>query len=105
MQEFIRRAVTTGLDVQGRMIEFLDNLVQRGKMDEKEREEFLKELDAKMDRSKEWMEDLASDVTRRISERNPFICKKEFDALKEQADRLSKRVASLEAAAKKEQKA
>jgi polyhydroxyalkanoate synthesis regulator phasin len=96
MLDLLRRLIVAGLDTQAKVVDFLDELVKKGKIDEAERARFMEELDKKISHSKERSEELINELTNKIMAKNPFVCKKDVDALNTRIDELVKRVAKLE---------
>lgn len=95
MYDTLKKILTAGVDAQNKMIDFLDEMVQKGKIDEEERAGFMKEFHEKLETSKEKGEELLNDITDRLLERSPFVAKKEIDELRDEIRTLRKQVNKL----------
>jgi polyhydroxyalkanoate synthesis regulator phasin len=104
MLDLIKRIVAAGLDTQARVMDFLDELVSKGKINETERAELLKKLDEKISHGKDKTEELINEITARVAAKNPFVSKKEMDDIQQRIDKLNKRLAKLEEGRKKRTK-
>ena len=96
MYDMFKKILTSGVEVQNKMIDFLDELVQKGKIDDEERKSFLDEVHEKLESSKEKGEELLNDISDRVIEKSPFVAKKEVDELRSEIRTLRKHVTKLE---------
>jgi polyhydroxyalkanoate synthesis regulator phasin len=95
MYDTLKKILTAGVDAQNKMIDFLDELVQKGKIDEEDRAGFVKEIHEKLETSKEKGEELLNDITDRLIERSPFVAKKEVEELRSEIRTLRKQITKL----------
>ena len=102
MYDMFKKILTSGVEVQNKMIDFLDELVQKGKIDEEERKSFLDDIHEKLETSKEKGEELINDISDRVIERSPFVAKKEVEELRSEIRTLRKHVTKLEKAKKED---
>ncbi|MBI5788079.1 MAG: hypothetical protein HZA78_04400 [Candidatus Schekmanbacteria bacterium] len=93
--DLVRKAVVAGLEAQDKAIDFLDELVKKGKIDEAEREKFINELDKKLGETKEKSEEVVNEIVDKIALKNPFVCKKDYDSLQARVIELEKKLSSL----------
>jgi polyhydroxyalkanoate synthesis regulator phasin len=100
MYDSFKKILTAGVEAQNKMIDFLDELVQKGKIDEKERTSFMQDIHEKLETSKEKGEELINDITDRLIEKSPFVAKKEVDELRSEIRTLRKHISKLEKAKK-----
>ena len=100
MYDTMKKVLSAGVEVQNKMIDILDELVQKGKIDDEERTSFIKEIHEKLDASKEKGEELINDISDRLMERSPFVPRKELDELASEVRAIRKQVNKLEKAQK-----
>ena len=100
MYDTLKKILSSGVEMQNKMIDFLDELVQKGKIDDEERKSFLDEVHEKLETSKEKGEELLNDISDRLVERSPFVAKKEVDELRSEIRTLRKHITKLEKANK-----
>ncbi len=96
MYELMKKIVETGLEVQNKSIDFIDEMIKKGKIDEEDREKFFKELEEKMSGSKEKWDEFINEVTKKLEIKNPFASNQEIKELREKVDKLDERVKELE---------
>ena len=103
MYDTLKKVLSSGVEMQNKMIDFLNELVQKGKIDDDERKSFLDEVHEKLETSKEKGEELLNDISDRLVERSPFVAKKEVDELRSEIRTLRKHITKLEKANKEPQ--
>ena len=86
--DLFRRAVLAGLDAQAKIFDLLDDLVEKGKIDEAERGKFIQELDERLECSREKTEEFINDIIKKVTEKSPFVCKRDLDSLRDQIANL-----------------
>ncbi len=96
MLDSLKKLLTTGVEMQNKMIDFLDELVQKGKIDEDERKNFMDEIHEKLETSKEKGEELLNDISDRVMEKTPFVAKKEIEELRSEIRTLRKHVNKMD---------
>jgi polyhydroxyalkanoate synthesis regulator phasin len=102
MYDTLKRILSTGVEVQNKMIDFLDELVQKGKIDEEERKTFVKEIHEKIETSREKGEELINDICDRLMERSPFVAKKELEELRTEVRNIRKHLNKIDKSHKEE---
>ena len=92
MYDTLKKVLSTGVEMQNKMIDFLDELVRKGKVGDEERAGFMKDVHEKLEASKEKGEELINDISDRLIERSPFVAKKEVEELRSEIRTLRKRI-------------
>ncbi len=95
MFDLFKRLILSGLDTQAKVMDFLDEMVKKGKLDEAERAKFVDELEEKISCGKEKSEELINELISRITAKNPFVSKAELAAVNDRIDKLDKQVKKL----------
>ena len=94
--DLFRRAVLSGLDAQAKVFDLLDELVEKGKIDEAEREKFIQEFDERLECSREKTEEFINSIISKVTEKSPFVVRKEVDKLRDQIITLESRIKKME---------
>ena len=94
--DLFRRGVLAGLDAQAKVFDLLDELVEKGKIDESEREKFIQELDERLECSREKTEEFVNGIVNKITEKSPFAVRREVDKLRDQILTLESRIKKME---------
>lgn len=96
MYDLFRKVISAGLEIQDKVVDSLDELVKKGKINEKDREKFLKDLDKKIEETKDKGEEFTNEIIDKLSIKNPFAARKEFEDLQEKVKQLEKKLHKLE---------
>ena len=96
MFDLLNKVLSVGLETQDKVIDFLDELVRKGRIDEKEREQFLKELDEKLISARDKGEALINDALSKISSKNPLVTKGDLEKLEKRIKKLEDKLKKLE---------
>ncbi len=96
MYDLIKKIINAGLDVQDKVVDSLDELVSKGKIDPADREKFIKDLDKKLSETKDKGEDFINEVAKKVSIKNPFVAKDEITALEKKIEKLEKKINQME---------
>jgi polyhydroxyalkanoate synthesis regulator phasin len=96
MQELIKKFVDFGLDAQNRMVTFLTEVLDKGRMDEEERKQVLEALNQKMTDSKEKSEKLLRDLLDKVPSPMIFARQKDLEELQKRVEQLEERLKTPE---------
>lgn len=96
MYDILKKIVIAGLDAQDKVVDFMDDMVKKGKMNKEDREKLLKELDERCSESQEKGEELINEIVDTITKRNPFVSKKEVTDLEKKIKDLEEKINELE---------
>jgi len=96
MYELLNKILTAGLETQDKVVDFLDDLVKKGKIDEKEREKFMENLDEKLLKARDKGEEFINEVTEALTAKNPFVARGDVDDLRKKVQNLEKKISKLE---------
>ncbi|MGA2192520.1 MAG: hypothetical protein ABSG42_03980 [Nitrospirota bacterium] len=100
MYEIVRKALLAGLGVQEKAKEFIDDLVVKGELNEREGAKLMKEWMEKARTSSEDITRMMSESTHMAYDKVNIATKDELNALTKKVQQLSVRVKKLESEAK-----
>ena len=92
MFELFEKAISTGFEIQGKVVDSLGELVAKGKISDEDKDKFIKELDDKLLETKNKGEELVNGISNKLSEKNPIVTKGDIEALDEKIQKLEKKV-------------
>ena len=81
MYDLLNKILTVGLETQDKVVDFVDELVKKGKINEEEREKFLKDMDEKLTSAKDKGESFINEALGAVTAKNPFVSRKDLERL------------------------
>ncbi len=96
MHDIIKKFVEFGLETQNRAVDFLTGVLDKARMEEKERNEFVADLDRKVAETREKSEKLLKDLAEKIPNPVIFARQKDVDELKQRIEKLEERLQAIE---------
>ena len=97
MSEALKKIVDFGLEAQNRLVEFLSDFLNKARMDEDERKQFVADLGDRLERNREKGEKLVKDLVDKMPNPMIFAKQREVEELKQKIEELEERVKALEA--------
>jgi polyhydroxyalkanoate synthesis regulator phasin len=94
--DLVRNAVLAGFGVQEKVRDFIDDLVKRGELSESQGAKLVKEWSEKADKTTSELNEIVAGIIPKTLEKMNIPTKADIDALKDQVEKLTARVASLE---------
>ncbi len=102
MFDLFQKVVLGTLDAQAKLMEVLEDCVKKSEIDDMDRNDFVQEMNKRIADSREKTEEFVETVKQRITESNPIAGKQELNELKDEIDKLTKRLSELETTGKEE---
>jgi polyhydroxyalkanoate synthesis regulator phasin len=96
MQDIIKKFVEFGLETQNRAVDFLTGVLEKARMDEDERKDFVDDLDRKVNETREKSERLLKDLADRMPNPMSYARQDEIDELKKKIQELEERLKTME---------
>ncbi|HAA03856.1 MAG TPA: hypothetical protein DCE18_10830 [Syntrophobacteraceae bacterium] len=96
MQDIIKKFVEFGLETQNRAVDFLSNVLDKARMGEEERKEFVDDLDRKIGETREKSEKLIKDLADKVPNPLSFARQEEVEDLKQKIQELEERLKTME---------
>jgi polyhydroxyalkanoate synthesis regulator phasin len=97
MSETLKKIVDFGLETQTRLADFLSDFLNKVRMDEEERKQFVADLGEKLERNRERGEKLVKDLVDKMPSPMIFAKQRELEELKQKVEEMEERVKALEA--------
>lgn len=96
--DLVRNAVLAGFGVQERVKDFIEDLVKRGELSESQGAKLVKEWSEKADKTTSELNEIVASIIPKTMEKMNIPSKGDIEALNEQIERLSAKIAALEGA-------